>query len=70
MVSVWSFRLGSYLFYRIHIMGKDDRFDKMRDSLSKITRFWILQAMTIWFLMFPVTYFMSFKSSVNDLNTL
>ena len=42
MVVVWAARLGAYLLYRIHAMGKDNRFDEMRNTLPKIASFWFL----------------------------
>ncbi|MCH2021441.1 MAG: DUF1295 domain-containing protein [Saprospiraceae bacterium] len=53
-VTLWSIRLGSYLFIRIHTMGKDDRFDKMRKNLFKISRFWFLQTGSILILSIPI----------------
>ena len=33
MVLLWAARLGSFLVKRVHAVGKDSRFDKMRDVL-------------------------------------
>lgn len=54
MILLWSFRLGSYLFKRIHAMGKDDRFDKMRKSFVRFAGFWILQALSVLILSIPI----------------
>jgi len=54
MVALWSIRLGGYLFTRIHAMGKDDRFDKMRTSFRKIAGFWGLQTISILILAVPI----------------
>lgn len=54
MVSLWGLRLGGYLFKRIHTMGKDDRFDRMRQRFIAIAGFWFLQAMSILILVIPI----------------
>jgi steroid 5-alpha reductase family enzyme len=54
MITLWSARLGFYLFQRIHTMKKDDRFDKMRKRFTAISGFWILQALSILILVIPV----------------
>lgn len=54
MVLIWSFRLGSYLFKRIHAMGKDDRFDNMRKSFIRFAGFWFLQAVSVLMLSIPM----------------
>jgi len=53
MVIVWGLRLGGFLFYRIHKMGKDIRFDAFRDSKSGFLKFWILQSISIWIIVLP-----------------
>ena len=68
MVLTWSFRLGAYLFYRVHLMGRDNRFDKIRTNFKRITRFFILQAASIWILMLPVNTMM--RSVVQEELTL
>lgn len=55
-VCLWAARLGSYLAYRIHVMGRDKRFDEMRGNFLKFLSFWVLQAITAWIVMIPVTY--------------
>ncbi len=57
MVSLWSIRLGTYLFLRVHTMGHDKRFDQMRKNIVKISGFWILQAGSILILSFPIIIF-------------
>lgn len=54
MILLWSFRLGSYLFKRIHAMGKDDRFDKMRKQFIRFAGFWTLQALSVLILSIPI----------------
>jgi len=41
-VSLWAFRLGAYLLYRISVIGKDDRFDDKRDKPLVFLQFWLL----------------------------
>lgn len=56
LVLLWAIRLGSYLLIRIHFMGRDKRFDGMRESFWKFGRFWVLQAITAWVVMVPASY--------------
>jgi steroid 5-alpha reductase family enzyme len=59
MVCAWGVRLGTYLFLRILRTGVDHRFDDMRDHPLRFARFWILQAITVWIVMLPVTLLFS-----------
>lgn len=54
LVLLWSVRLGSYLFIRIHKMGDDKRFDKMRKQFSRIALFWLLQTVSIVIISAPL----------------
>lgn len=36
-------RLGTFLFYRILKSGKDSRFDRMRNSPSRLLIAWMMQ---------------------------
>jgi steroid 5-alpha reductase family enzyme len=51
LVAAWAVRLGSFLLYRIHKMGKDRRFDQWRKSFWKFGRFWIGQGFAAWAIM-------------------
>ncbi len=53
LIMAWGLRLGSYLFYRILRIGKDNRFDEMRGDFFRFLRFWIIQALTVWIVMLP-----------------
>jgi steroid 5-alpha reductase family enzyme len=53
MVILWGLRLGGFLFYRIHNMGRDIRFDAFRDSKSGFLNFWLLQSISIWIIALP-----------------
>lgn len=54
MVSLWSIRLGAYLFIRIHEMKQDKRFDEMRKKFVAIGGFWLLQTVSIYIIGLPV----------------
>lgn len=54
MVILWGTRLGGFLYYRIHQMGKDDRFDAFRGDKLGFLKFWVLQALSIWILALPI----------------
>lgn len=56
MVIVWGVRLGGFLFYRIHQMGKDDRFDNFRGDAYGFLKFWLLQSISISIIILPVLY--------------
>jgi steroid 5-alpha reductase family enzyme len=47
MVALWSVRLGGFLLMRIMRIGKDARFDGMRDKPAKFIKFWVLQGITV-----------------------
>jgi len=55
MVVIWGGRLGLYLLIRIVRTGKDARFDGRRESFARFSRFWILQALSVWIIILPVT---------------
>lgn len=56
MVILWGIRLGGFLFYRIHIMGKDKRFDAFRGNAAGFLKFWLLQSMSISIIILPVLF--------------
>lgn len=64
-VFLWSARLGSFLLYRVHKVGKDSRFDAMRGSFVKFGQFWVLQAVTVWVLMLPIIFASQFTSELS-----
>ncbi len=67
MVGLWAIRIGGFLLYRVIKIGKDQRFDGMREHFFTFSRFWILQAVTVWVLMLPSL--LAFESS-GQLSTL
>lgn len=50
-VLLWSVRLGGFLFVRINKIGKDSRFDGMRERFFSFLRFWVLQGATVFVVM-------------------
>jgi steroid 5-alpha reductase family enzyme len=64
VTSLWAVRLGGYLLVRIIEMGKDDRFDGMRDEPLRFARFWLLQAISVWLISFPVIFVLSLEGTV------
>lgn len=50
-VLLWALRLGSFLLIRIRNQKRDKRFDSIRSNLLLFLRFWIFQAMTVFFVM-------------------
>lgn len=54
MVALWAVRIGGFLLYRVMKVGKDRRFDEMRESFARFGKFWLGQAVTAWVLMLPV----------------
>ncbi len=51
LVVVWATRLGGFLFMRIYKVGKDVRFDGMRDRFIPFLRFWLLQGASVFVIM-------------------
>lgn len=48
MVTIWTVRLGSFLFIRIHAMGgSDSRFEKIKQSPPRFLAAWTLQALWV-----------------------
>ncbi len=47
-VLLWALRLGGFLLIRINKMGKDSRFDDMRDKFWSFSRFWLLQGISVF----------------------
>ena len=59
LITLWAGRLGIYLFRRIHAMGKDDRFDEMRESATSLGGFWFFQALTILIVSLPFIFYLN-----------
>ena len=54
VVLAWGVRLLVYLMVRIIVIGKDDRFDEMRDRPLALLAFRLMQGTGIWIILFPV----------------
>mmetsp|Transcript_32226 Transcript_32226/g.52074 ORF Transcript_32226/g.52074 Transcript_32226/m.52074 type:complete len:314 (-) Transcript_32226:1048-1989(-) len=55
LVCAWGLRLGFFLLYRIIKIGKDERFNDVRDNFLKFLGFWIYQAVWVWTVSLPST---------------
>jgi steroid 5-alpha reductase family enzyme len=55
MVILWGLRLAGYLLFRIVQMGRDKRFDGVRENFLRFLRFWVFQGLAVWVIMLPVT---------------
>jgi steroid 5-alpha reductase family enzyme len=53
-ITVWAARLGSFLFARIMSVGKDSRFDKIRDSVPAFAMAFFAQATWVSLCLLPV----------------
>lgn len=49
LMAIWAIRLGSFLFRRIRIAGKDERFDEIKPSFIRFLSVWTLQALWVTF---------------------
>ena len=49
LVVIWAFRLGTFLFQRVHKAGKDDRFDEIKPSFIRFLLVWTLQGLWVSF---------------------
>lgn len=47
-VLLWALRLGGFLLIRINKMGKDSRFDGMREKFWSFIKFWLLQGVSVF----------------------
>ena len=64
MILAWAVRLGGYLLMRIQKIGRDKRFDNMRDSFVAFGRFWLLQAVSVWVIMLSSILFFSNETNL------
>lgn len=68
MISAWAIRLGGYLLMRTRKIGRDKRFDSMRDSFVGFGKFWLLQAISVWIIMIPSIFFFSNTANLTVLS--
>lgn len=59
MVALWGVRLAGYLLFRIVQIGRDKRFDGVRENFWRFFRFWFFQGIAVWVIMLPVTLWFS-----------
>lgn len=59
LILLWGLRLAWFLFQRVLVVGKDTRFDGIRENPFRFGLFWLLQAVSIWIIMLPGTLFLS-----------
>ncbi len=63
MVLLWAVRLGGYLAYRIHVIGRDTRFDEFRHEFWEFFKFWFFQAVAAWVILMPALFIFSSQNS-------
>jgi len=63
-ISVWSLRLGIFLFYRILKSGEDDRFSELKKSFSKFLGVWTLSG--LWVLLTSIAALTVLTSKVTN----
>lgn len=56
LIALWGIRLAGFLLVRILKMGKDSRFDGIREEPLKFASFWILQAISVFIILLPSIY--------------
>jgi len=49
LVVIWAGRLGTFLFRRVHKVGKDGRFDEIKRSFPRFLMTWTLQGLWVTF---------------------
>lgn len=59
IILLWAVRLGAFLLSRVVRVGKDARFDGMREKFFPFLRFWVLQAVVAWVVSFSVILLMA-----------
>jgi steroid 5-alpha reductase family enzyme len=70
MVALWGVRLAGYLFFRIIQMGRDKRFDGIRENFWRFFRFWFFQGVAVWVIMLPVIMWFGSPGPWNPLMTV
>lgn len=64
MICLWALRLGGYLLYRIHKIGRDKRFDTMRQNFLKFLGFWFFQGITVFLILIPSIFVLEGRSFI------
>ena len=63
LISLWSIRLGFFLFYRILKSGEDKRFSEIKYSLAKFFSLWTFSAIWVCITCAPALVVMTSKIS-------
>ena len=64
LVVIWGVRLSTYLFIRVLRIGRDKRFDGIREDVKKFGSFWIIQAISVFVILLPTTYILLSKQEM------
>ena len=67
LVVIWSLRLSSFLYFRIHRTGKDGRFDQLKTSQIRFFVPWTLQGLWVFLTMIVVIVINSQADSASQL---
>ena len=67
LILIWATRLGAFLLNRILRMGRDKRFDSMRNSFFRFGGFWLLQAFTVSLILLPLPLIANSQNSGFDI---
>jgi steroid 5-alpha reductase family enzyme len=59
MIVLWGVRLAGYLLLRIVTMGRDERFDGIRERFWRFFKFWLFQGLAVWLILLPVILWFS-----------
>jgi len=54
LAAAWAARLGSFLFARVIIFGRDRRFDEVKNDLPKFGVFWFMQGVWVFASLLPI----------------
>lgn len=65
LISIWAIRLSGYLFVRVIKMGRDRRFDGIREDFFKFGAFWLVQAISVFIILLPALYLILSSSAVD-----
>ena len=68
MICIWGLRIGSHLVFRVITVGKDRRFDGMREDFVSFGKFWVGQGLVAWLVVLPAA--LAIKRSAPWHNTM
>lgn len=54
LILIWTLRLGIFLLIRVHNLGKDSRFDKIKNIFVEFLFLWTIQGLWVFFCGLPV----------------